>query len=587
MASNNSNTPSSSLQLTCALSGEICIDPVVTPSGYICERRLLLSKLVDTAGHDPFDSHRTIDESELISLKADNNQAAYQYQPPPRPATAASFSSLLHLLQNEHDALLLELFDTRKALEETRMELSQALYQNDAAVRVIARLALERDEARQQVAQQLSNYSKPMPQTANVVVTEAEHDVMAIEPEDTETQDQQQQQTSISSSTNIPQAHVNNLVEAWKQLSDQRKQKKKEKTAANIPTPEQLATFADHVQTKSLHKSNKPGITSLKTILHPSTHHEYDLSAGVDKSVVIYNRTTQQIVQTLQGNAALTSIDAGVNTTQGAMVIVAGDVNGNIKVFHETSEGIFEQVGTEKLGLNIGSEKHQPIVNVSFHPMGHYILATIPSGPISVIKVDLEQNSIDLIASLQDPNSSSSDIRASGLHPDGLIYCIGKSDGSIQLWDLKTQSLASTLNSGSNGAAVLSLAFSENGYHFASSLASGEVIVWDLRKAKAIATLNKKENDDDDSDWVMEGPVHSIVFDPSAKYLAYAGIMGVRITVVKEWGRTAMFATKFKTQKKHYTTVIAWGAQSNCIVVGCSKDRSLMFFRVSEDEEEE
>eukprot|EP00957_Ditylum_brightwellii_P051369 3895806-Ditylum_brightwellii.AAC.1 len=56
------------------------------------------------------------------------------------------------MLQTEYDAVLLELFDTRRALEETRRELSQALYQNDAAVRVVARLASERDAAREMVA---------------------------------------------------------------------------------------------------------------------------------------------------------------------------------------------------------------------------------------------------------------------------------------------------------------------------------------------------------------------------------------------------------------------------------------------------
>jgi pre-mRNA-processing factor 19 len=39
----------------------------------------------------------------------------------------------------------------RDSLERNSKELSQALYQNDAALRVIARLAMERDAARQEL----------------------------------------------------------------------------------------------------------------------------------------------------------------------------------------------------------------------------------------------------------------------------------------------------------------------------------------------------------------------------------------------------------------------------------------------------
>ena len=43
---------------------------------------------------------------------------------------------------------MLETFNLKRALEQTRQELSNALYQEDAARRVIARLIKERDDAR-------------------------------------------------------------------------------------------------------------------------------------------------------------------------------------------------------------------------------------------------------------------------------------------------------------------------------------------------------------------------------------------------------------------------------------------------------
>lgn len=66
----------------------------------------------------------------------------------PRPPTLTSIPALLSTFQNEWDALALETFNLKEQLSRTREELATALYQHDAAIRVIARLSKERDEAR-------------------------------------------------------------------------------------------------------------------------------------------------------------------------------------------------------------------------------------------------------------------------------------------------------------------------------------------------------------------------------------------------------------------------------------------------------
>jgi pre-mRNA-processing factor 19 len=90
--------------------------------------------------------------SPLISEELKANQ-----QPPfpasttvrPRPPTLTSIPALLATFQNEWDALALETHTLRQQLVQVRQELSTALYQHDAATRVIARLLRERDEARE------------------------------------------------------------------------------------------------------------------------------------------------------------------------------------------------------------------------------------------------------------------------------------------------------------------------------------------------------------------------------------------------------------------------------------------------------
>lgn len=60
-----------------------------------------------------------------------------------------SIPSMLSAFQNEWDSVVLESYNLKEQFNNVRQELSQSLYQHDAACRVIARLIKERDEARE------------------------------------------------------------------------------------------------------------------------------------------------------------------------------------------------------------------------------------------------------------------------------------------------------------------------------------------------------------------------------------------------------------------------------------------------------
>jgi pre-mRNA-processing factor 19 len=105
----------------------------------VFEKRLVEAYIAEN-GKDPVTGEE-LSTDDLIEVKS-------QRVVRPRPPTLTSIPSLLSVFQEEWDALALETYTLRQNLAQTRQELSAALYQHDAAVRVIARLTQERDEAR-------------------------------------------------------------------------------------------------------------------------------------------------------------------------------------------------------------------------------------------------------------------------------------------------------------------------------------------------------------------------------------------------------------------------------------------------------
>ncbi len=82
----------------------------------------------------------------------------------PRGPTATSVPGLINLLQSEWDGLMLEVSTLKEHLNTTRQELTQTLYQYEAACRVVARLMKERDQARKELARlkELAHEEKPV-----------------------------------------------------------------------------------------------------------------------------------------------------------------------------------------------------------------------------------------------------------------------------------------------------------------------------------------------------------------------------------------------------------------------------------------
>lgn len=129
----------------CAISGQPLLNPVVcVRTGLVFEKKVVL-KHVEATGRCPI-TGAEVTPADFIDLQVNPSVK-------PRPMSATSIPSLIETFQTEWDALILEQQGLKKHMDQLRQELSHALYQNDAATRVIARLLKEREELRAELEQ--------------------------------------------------------------------------------------------------------------------------------------------------------------------------------------------------------------------------------------------------------------------------------------------------------------------------------------------------------------------------------------------------------------------------------------------------
>ena len=117
---------------------------------------------------------------------------------------------------------MLETYTLKKQFNETRQQLSNALYENDAAKRVIARLIKERDEARIKLSEFKGSYSTGDSQVAKV-------------PEEATEEDE-----DVDMSIPLPEAVVDRIDQKSEELSSLRK---KRKVAESSASPEEIAAL--------------------------------------------------------------------------------------------------------------------------------------------------------------------------------------------------------------------------------------------------------------------------------------------------------------------------------------------------------
>ncbi|THZ28818.1 cell cycle control protein [Aureobasidium pullulans] len=405
--------------MLCAISGEAPQQPVASrKSGNVFERRLIESYISEN-GTDPV-TGEDLTVEDLVELK----QARVVR---PRPPTLTSIPALLSTFQNEWDALILETYQLKQQLAETRQELSTALYYSDSAEKVIARLQQERDEARDALAK-ISVTS-----TSNG----ANGDAMQVDGQ------------------GLPEAIVAKIEQTQAELSSTRRKR---------PTPEGWAT-PDSLQSMQSTQNSEPLYPGGRSIAVDATG-DLALVGGNDGVVGVYSVSQGQVIQTLKcGGGSVT--DAVWSGNKPVIALSTGAV----KMFDNGAEAA-------------SFDRHAGAANaLALHPCGD-ILASVGVDK-SYVLYDLQ--SLQPITQV----STDSELTTAAFHPDGHLFAAGSSKGAIKLFDVKTSENVANFDSTFGQSPLQTVSFSENGTWLASAVqGQTSVSVWDLRKMAEIKTID-------------------------------------------------------------------------------------------------
>ena len=252
-------------------------------TGTVYEKRLIEAYISEN-GTEPA-TGESLTSEDLIEL-----QTARIVRP--RPPQHTSVPSLLHIFQEEWDALALEAYTLKENLIKTRQELSTALYENEGAVRLIAKYKKERDEAKDALSK------------VNVGSTTATGDGDAMQV------DSAPLSSSIIAKVDATQAEL---------MKGRRKR----------PVPEEWATSDEISRYRAVDTSEPlyPGGSTL------AVQDDLALVGGSDGVAGIYSISTQKVVHAVKGGGG--AITDGL--WAGSRVVVSTG-SGRVKVFESQQE---------------------------------------------------------------------------------------------------------------------------------------------------------------------------------------------------------------------------------------------------------
>lgn len=110
--------------IVCSLTGLVPNDPVITPAGFIYDRRMIEQYLDQTGNMCP-QTKEPLKREDLRTVKIPPHQLKFTIEYP------NNVTNLLQVLSNDFDATMLEQYKTKEENIELKKELSTSLYTSD------------------------------------------------------------------------------------------------------------------------------------------------------------------------------------------------------------------------------------------------------------------------------------------------------------------------------------------------------------------------------------------------------------------------------------------------------------------------
>ncbi|KAF3797908.1 Pre-mRNA-processing factor 19, partial [Colletotrichum gloeosporioides] len=434
-----------------SVSGEAPQEPVASKkSGTVFEKRLI-EKYIEENGTEPV-TGEALTADDLLPLTQSHIVR-------PRPPTLTSIPALLATFQNEWDALALETFNLKEQLARTREELATALYQHDAAVRVIARLTKQRDEAREALSK------------VSVTAGATNGDAMAID-----------------SAEALPEELAEKVSAKHQELSKGRKKR---------PVPEGWATPDDIASLDTVASTSTPLSQASSLALEGS----YAAVGARDGQAAIYSVEAQQVERQVAVNEPVLD-----SAWTGSKLIFATS-KGSVKIFEGGAEiaSLSEHAGpatslsvhpTGELLASVGSDKSiafydlhalrrvsraytdASLTSSAFHPDGHLFAAGTVSGEIKLFHT----TSLEFATAF----SLGAPVEAVTFSENGFwLAATAKGQSSVTIFDLRKEGDAARAKTLETGGPVQSLAWDYTGQFLATGGAGGVTVQQYIKSSKA------------------------------------------------------------------------------------------------------